>query len=257
MRFEEIIVIFTILTGVVSLFSFLYRKVKSRAAKKETWFVEVCRSFFPVFLLVLVLRSFLFEPFRIPSGSMRPTLLEGDFILVNKFNYGLRMPITGTTIIPVSKPKMGDVIVFRSGDKDYIKRVIGLPGDKIVYADKQLYINDQKIINTLVDVTQDQGIYTLKSTEQLNNIVHNIYEYPQVSRRYAFSDVIVPPNSYFVMGDNRSNSADSRVWGFVNDKQIIGRAVATLMSWDSDSDNIVPIRWSRSGKSIYQYTSNK
>lgn len=256
MRFEELIIICTAITGIVSLLSFLYRKAKPRSTKEESWPIELCRSFFPVFLLVLVLRSFLFEPFRIPSGSMRPTLLEGDFVLVNKYAYGLRLPVVGTTIVPVSKPKMGDIIVFRYGDKDFIKRVIGVPGDKIVYLDKQLYVNDQKIVNTMVDITQDQGMYTIKSTEQLNNIVHNIYEYPQIARRYAFADVIVPADSYFVMGDNRSNSADSRVWGFVSDKQILGKAVATWMSWDSESDSqMIPIRWSRIGKSTYQYVN--
>lgn len=257
MRFEEIIVICTIVTGIVAGISFIYRKIKP-TTKKGSWFVETCRSFFPVFALVLVLRSFLFEPFRIPSGSMKPTLLEGDFILVNKFVYGLRLPISGTTIVPVSKPKMGDIIVFRHGDKDLIKRVIGVPGDKILYQNKQLYVNDKPIQNTVVDVTQDRGMYTVTSTEYLNNIVHNIYEYPQISRRYAFADVIVPPNSYFVMGDNRSNSEDSRVWGFVLDKQIVGKAIATWLSWNSEDDNqMVPIRWSRIGKSTYQYIDDK
>ena len=257
MRFEEIIVICTIVTGIIAGSSFIYRKIRP-TTKKGSWFVETCRSFFPVFALVLVLRSFLFEPFRIPSGSMKPTLLEGDFILVNKFIYGLRLPISGTTIVPVAKPKMGDIIVFRHGDKDLIKRVIGVPGDKILYQNKQLYVNDKPIQNTVVDVTQDRGMYTVTSTEYLNNIVHNIYEYPQISRRYAFADVIVPPNSYFVMGDNRSNSEDSRVWGFVSDKQIVGKAIATWLSWNSEDDNqMVPIRWSRIGKSTYQYIDDK
>lgn len=257
MRFEEIIVFFTVLTGSICLVNFLYRKIKhkNKSTAKQMWIIEASKSFFPVFLIVLLLRSFLFEPFRIPSGSMKPTLLEGDFIVVNKYAYGLRLPITGETLIPIGKPKVGDIIVFRDKDKDLIKRVIGLPGDHVRYSDKQLYINDKIIPNTVVNVTQDRGMYTVMSTENLDNIVHNIYEYPQISRRYAFADVIVPPNCYFVMGDNRSNSDDSRVRGFITDKQIVGKAVATWMSWDSENDSeMIPIRWSRIGKSIYKYS---
>lgn len=250
MRFEEILVICTVVTGLVCVVNYFLLKSKA-------WIIEICKSFFPVFAIVLVLRSFLFEPFRIPSGSMKPTLLEGDFILVNKFSYGLRLPVLGTTVVPLAKPKTGDIIVFRHTEgKDLIKRVVGMPGDHVRYAHKQLYINGVAVPNKELGVTQDRGMYTIESTEKLDAITHGIYDYPQISRRYAYSDVIVPPDSYFVMGDNRSNSEDGRVWGFVKDRDILGKAILTWMSWNSESDlQSIPIRWSRVGKSIYKYSS--
>jgi len=250
MRFEEILLIGTVVTGIVCLLNYFLLKSKA-------WLVEVCKSFFPVFVIVLVLRSFLFEPFRIPSGSMKPTLLEGDFILVNKYAYGLRLPVLGTIVVPLGQPKAGDIIVFRHTEgKDLIKRVVGIPGDHIQYVNKQLYINSVAVPNQELAVTQDRGMYTIESIEQLNTITHGIYDYPRVSRYYAYSDVIVPPDSYFVMGDNRSNSEDGRVWGFVKNNDILGKAVITWMSWNSESDiQGIPIRWSRLGKSIYKYSS--
>lgn len=251
MRFEEILVIGTVVTGLICLINYFLLKSKS-------WFIETCKSFLPVFVIVLVLRTALFEPFRIPTGSMKPTLLEGDFILVNKYAYGLRLPILGTKVVAVGTPKTGDIIVFRhTGGKDLIKRVVGVPGDHIMYAHKQLYINGVAVPNKELRITHDRGMYTVEGVEQLSTITHGIYDYPQIARRYAYNDVIVPEDSYFVMGDNRSNSEDGRVWGFVKDKDILGKAIITWMSWDSDSDaQLVPIRWSRLGKSIYKYSSD-
>ncbi len=250
MRFEEILVACTVFTGIVCLLNYFLLKNKG-------WLVETCKSFFPVFVIVLVLRSFIFEPFRIPTGSMKPTLLEGDFILVNKFAYGLRLPVWGATIVPLGKPKTGDIVVFRHTEgKDLIKRVIGLPGDHIQYLNRQLYINGVAVHNKEFATTQDHGMYTIESIESLNDLTHGIYDYPKVSIRYRYTDVIVPPDSYFVMGDSRSNSADSRYWGFLKDKDIMGKAVLTWMSWDSDMEiKNIPIRWSRIGKSIYKYSS--
>jgi signal peptidase I len=256
MRFEEILVILTLLTGLIWLANIVYRKIKKlgKATGKQQWLIETSKSFFPVLLIVLVLRSFLFEPFRIPTGSMKPTLLEGDFVLVNKFSYGVRLPVLGTTLIPISKPKTGDIVVFRHTEgKDLIKRIIGVPGDRVRYQHKQLYINDKPVPHTFKDITQDHGIYTIDSVEHLNNIVHDIYDYPQYERHYIYSDVIVPPGSYFVMGDNRSNSEDSRTWGFLSDKDLLGKAIATWLSWNSNSDSLIPIRWSRIGQSVYKY----
>lgn len=257
MRFEEILVILTLITGAIWLANIIYYKLKKKSKpNKQSWLIENSKSFFPVLLIVLMLRSFLFEPFRIPTGSMKPTLLEGDFVLVNKFSYGVRLPVLGTTVIPISKPKTGDIVVFRHTEgKDLIKRVVGVPGDRVRYTHKQLYINDQPVPRNFIEITQDHGIYTVASVEHLNNVIHDIYDYPDVQRFYKYSDVIVPPNSYFVMGDNRSNSEDSRVWGFVRDQDLLGKAVATWMSWNSNSDDTIPIRWARIGKSVYKYSN--
>lgn len=260
MRFEEILTILTATFGFVYLVNFLYKKFSpiNYQKRKKLWIVSEIVSLFPVLLIVFMLRSFLFEPFRIPTGSMKPTLLEGDFILVNKYAYGLRFPISGTTLISVSKPKTGDIVVFRHTEgKDLIKRVIGVPGDRVRYADKQLYINGQVVPAEMLTVTQDHGIYTIESLEQLSKIKHDIYDYPQYNRVYRYDNVVVPPNSYFVMGDNRSNSEDSRTWGFVSEQDLLGKAVATWMSWDSNDKRWLPIRWSRLGKSVYKYTNNK
>lgn len=261
MRFEEILTIITAVSGLIYLINFLYKKFnpESYAKQKKLWIVNEIVSLFPVLLIVFMLRSFLFEPFRIPTGSMKPTLLEGDFILVNKFSYGLRLPIIGTTLVPVSKPKTGDIVVFRHTEgKDLIKRVIGVPGDRVRYADKQLYLNGQPVPIEMLTVTQDHGIYTVESLEQLSKIQHDIYDYPQYNRNYRYDDVIVPANSYFVMGDNRSNSEDSRTWGFVREQDLLGKAIATWMSWNSEDDGrLLPIRWSRVGKSVYKYTNDK
>lgn len=260
MRFEEILVLLTAISGVVFILNYAYRRIKKVPKNKKTfWLLDEVIALFPVLVIVLVLRSFLYEPFRIPTGSMKPTLLEGDFILVNKYSYGVRLPVLGTTLIPVSKPKTGDIVIFRHKDgKDLIKRVIGVPGDRIRYVNKQLYINDKLIPHTEIDTTQDHGMYTIESREYLDRIVHDIYDYPQLHRNYQYNNVIVPADSYFVMGDNRSNSEDSRVWGFVREKDLLGKAVATWMSWNSHSNQgLLPIRWSRIGKSVYQYTDQQ
>jgi len=256
MRFEEILVLLSAITGLICVMHFLYSRKQGLAGKvvKQNWIIDYSKSFFPVLLIVLALRSFLFEPFRIPTGSMKPTLVEGDFILVNKFTYGFRLPILGTTLIPVSKPKVGDIIVFRHPDgKDLIKRVVAVPGDHIRYVDKQLYINNKLVPTERVGETSDRGIKTEESKEHLANLVHRIYIYPQrIISYYPYQDIVVPEKSYFVMGDNRDNSEDSRFWGFVRDRDLLGKAFATWMSWDSEKPDV---RWNRIGKSIYEYSS--
>ena len=256
MRFEELLVLLTVVTGAVTLFNFVYQKKYSNqmATGKQNWAIEYSRSFFPVFLIVLILRSFLFEPFRIPSGSMKPTLLEGDFIIVNKFNYGVRLPVLGTKILSLGNPKTGDIIVFRHKDgKDLIKRVVGVPGDHIRYEKNMLFINGKPVSNQFLQLTTDGSTQTVESVEYLGNVVHSIYIYPQREQNYPYNDVTVPADSYFVMGDNRNNSEDGRFWGFVPDKAIMGRAFATWLSWDSQHHDI---RWSRFGRSIYKYDSD-
>ncbi|MBU9442044.1 signal peptidase I [Burkholderia multivorans] len=219
---------------------------------RQPWWLEYTASFFPVILAVFVVRSFIVEPFKIPSGSMVPTLLVGDFILVNKFEYGLRMPITNMKITQGSPLARGDVVVFRypkDESVDYIKRVIGLPGDTVAYQDKQLTINGQPVPETpLPDYFDDERQNYAKQFEEtignkknaiLNNpavppFVMGAYDYPYRDNcTYNSRGVIckVPPGHYFMMGDNRDNSADSRYWGFVPDKNIVGRAFFIWMNF--------------------------
>lgn len=261
MKFEEILVAVTLLTGAIWLLDAKVLRAKRHAvvgaqtSVKEPWWVEYSRSFFPILLLVLVLRSFVAEPFRIPSGSMKPTLLEGDFIVVNKFQYGLKLPILGTTLVPIGHPKRGDIIVFHHFDrKDLIKRIVGMPGDRIAFKDDVLYINGQAMETTYLSRDEDDDLLggrwlVERYQEQLMDKPHDIYirKTGLIRRDYQFNDVVVPSGKYFVMGDNRHNSDDSRFWGFVEEKNIIGRAFATWMSWDS-RHNVV--RWERVFKKI-------
>lgn len=273
MRFNEILLIVTLLTGLIWLLDSLFfrpRRImlvlpgKRGADTQEPWWVEYSRSFFPILLIVLILRAFILEPFRIPSGSMRPTLVEGDFILVNKFDYGLRVPFVNNVLIPLGTPKRGDVVVFRhvkNGESiDMIKRVVGLPGDHIQYKDKMIYVNDKPMKQEFLgenldkDVNQDLGWRVRYLKETLDGINHDIYVHSdsEMSRRLPFTDVIVPPNQYFMMGDNRDNSDDSRSWGFVDNKEILGKALTIWFSWDSNPKGLVDcvkhcIRWGRIG----------
>jgi signal peptidase I len=190
--------------------------------------VEYSRSFFPVLLFVLIIRSFIFEPFRIPSGSMMPTLLEGDFIFVKKFAYGLRLPVAETKVIETGSPKRGDVIVFRLPSDpsiNYIKRVIGLPGDKVVYERQRLTINGETMdLEMDADDSFDVPVYI----EDLDGHVHDILiTNSQISTRDG--TYRVPKGHYFVMGDNRDRSRDSRFIGAIPEKFLVGEAVRIWM----------------------------
>ncbi len=198
--------------------------------------------FFLVIVVVLVLRSFVAEPFRIPSGSMLPTLIVGDFILVNKFAYGLRLPVIEKKIVEIGVPERGDVVVFRYPPEpsvDYIKRVVGLPGDKIEYRNKRLFINNEPVQLTVLNGSGSDSS-PLVYQEQLGEVLHQIQLItvrPTIDGR-----VIVPPGHYFVMGDNRDNSADSRVWGFVPDENLLGKAFLVWMSLDFGNMEFYPER---------------
>ncbi len=257
MRFEEILVLCMGVTGLVCLMHFVWTKYKGipNATNKQHWVVEYSRSFFPVFVIVLVLRSFLVEPFRIPSGSMKPTLLVGDFVLVNKYAYGLRVPVLGNKVLSIGAPQTGDVIVFKhDSGKDFIKRVVGVPGDHIEYKYKTLYINGQQISTKFLQAANDDSISVAENVEYLPNIVHNIYINPQHHSVYPYSDFVVPEGNYFVLGDNRDNSKDGRYWGFVRDEDLLGKAFATWMSWGGKGDYV---RWARIGRSIYNPTDEQ
>ncbi|HEY4071631.1 MAG TPA: signal peptidase I [Herbaspirillum sp.] len=226
-------------------------RIQNDLTKQPVW-IEYSGSFFPVIALVFFLRSFLYEPFKIPSSSMVPTLMVGDLILVNKFDYGIRLPIVNKKIIQIGNPQRGDVMVFRfpkDETQDYIKRVVGVPGDKIVYKNKKLTINGESLTyQALPDFLDDETLnYTSQLQENLNGVPHKILNNQRAPsyvpnpdnfphRELCSYDVegfacTVPEGQYFMMGDNRDNSLDSRYWGFVPDKNIVGKAFFVWMNF--------------------------
>lgn len=225
-------------------------------ANRPPWWIEYGVSFFPVILFVFTLRSFVVEPFRIPSGSMLPTLQNGDLILVNKFQYGIRLPVLDKKVIELGYPERGDVVVFRypvDPAVDYIKRVIGVPGDVVQYRNKVLSVNDQPIEQERVGdyFEPDRGAYIARYQEQLGPMTHDILLNRRAPQQFmAISDYpfrdhceynnsgvrcVVPEGHYFTMGDNRDNSLDSRYWGFVPDENIVGRAFFIWMNFSAPS----------------------
>ena len=228
--------------------------------------IENGRSVFPVIAIVMVLRSFIYEPFQIPSGSMMPTLLVGDFILVEKFAYGLKDPVTRSTIVETGSPERGDIAVFKFPKDtriDYIKRIVGLPGDRVIYRGKQLFIQakcEAKPCPELKPVPLDfeisgrfkQGLIPLENyREQLAEVEHEILINPSRPDRVQYfyqqpgtaqDEWIVPNGHYFVLGDNRDNSEDGRYWGFVSDDHLVGKAVAIWISFEFEraEDSILP-----------------
>jgi signal peptidase I len=201
--------------------------------KKKSRLRENVEAILLAILLALFIRTFIVQAFKIPSGSMEDTLLIGDHILVSKFTYGVRMPFSNQTIVPVKEPQRGDIVVFKfPGDPkiDYIKRVVGIPGDVIESRDKQVYVNGQREENPYA-VHKDA--YTIRQ------------KYPP---RDNFGPITVPPDNLFVMGDNRDNSNDSRFWGFVNYDKLRGKAFMIYWSWDSDDFGV---RWRRLGEILH------
>ena len=223
---------------------FVFRKRRAPDAK-DPWWVEYGASFFPVILLVFGLRSFVVEPFKIPSGSMIPTLQIGDYILVNKFTYGIRLPVLNKKVIDINLPQRGDVMVFRyplDPSTDYIKRVVGVPGDVVAYQNKRLTINGKPVETERVDdyLHPEQLHYSKQYVEKADEMEHRTLndgddsgfitgatQFPQRDKcRYNNAGIVctVPPGNYFMMGDNRDNSKDSRYWGFVPEENIVGKA---------------------------------
>ena len=267
MRFDfpTIIVVLVFATGLIWAFDAAVLARRRRAAARQvdetseevipappSRIVEYSKSFFPVFLIVLVLRSFIVEPFRIPSNSMMPTLLTGDFILVNKFNYGIRLPVVDTKVVDIGLPERGDVVVFRFPEDPttpFIKRVVGLPGDRIGYYDKILYVNDEPMEQSPVGSYVGFGSGAVMSgaslrVERVAGVEHNILIRPQAHT--VQGTAVVPEGHYFVLGDNRDNSRDSRYWGTVPEHLLIGRAFRIWMNWDFGHG----IDWKRIGKTI-------
>lgn len=211
-----------------------YETARSAAAR-EPVLVEYSKSFFPVLALVLVLRSFLVEPFQIPSASMVPTLEIGDFILVNKYTYGIRLPVTGTKVVDIGAPQRGDVMVFFPPHKDmyFIKRVVGLPGDEIRYIDNKLYVNGQLQPQQLVAALPAPAPQYYLMDEVLDGTPHAMRKQAEPGRLSQYGVWKVPAGHYFMMGDNRDNSSDSREWGPVPEANIVGKAFAVWMHWES------------------------
>ena len=267
MRFDfpTLIVVLVFATGIIWAFDAAVLARRRRAVARQAAgasedavaappspIVEYSKSFFPVFLIVLILRSFIVEPFRIPSNSMMPTLLTGDFILVNKFDYGIRLPVVDTKIVDIGLPERGDVVVFRFPDDPvtpFIKRVVGVPGDRIGYYDKVLYVNDEPVDQSPLGRYVGSGSGTVMSgaslrVERLSGADHHILVQP--GARSVQGEAVVPAGHYFVLGDNRDNSRDSRYWGTVSEDLLIGKAFRIWMNWDFGHG----IDWKRIGKSI-------
>lgn len=251
MNFALILLILSAISGCIALLDMVFWAKKRAANQKPNKIIEYSRSFFPVFFLVLLLRSFLIEPFRIPSGSLEPTLLVGDFVAVNKFSYGFRLPVWEKKILSIANPKTGEIAVFRwppEPSLDFIKRVIGVPGDKISYHNKKLMINGKEAPQTFVKYTTDEssGNAVSQYKENLNGTEHDIFVREDVPA--VDFDVTVPEGHYFMMGDNRDDSADSRFWGFVPDSYLRGKAFLVWMSWNGKADMV---RWSKIGSIIH------
>ena len=263
--FEIVLFSLSVLTGLVVAWNRFLRPVVVTEggdaaipadvnSRHEPWYVEYSRSFFPVLLIVFLLRSFIVEPFRIPSGSMLPTLQVGDFILVSKFKYGIRLPIVHMKVMETGTPARGDVMVFRfPGDNktNYIKRVVGLPGDRIEYRGKRIFVNGTEVDvekTGVYDFTTGQGqtITADRFTEQLGDVEHEMM-INNASRSRGIATV-VPEGEYFVMGDNRDHSNDSRYWGFVPGTNIVGKAFFIWLSWDSANGG--GVAFNRIGNSI-------
>ena len=261
--FALVLVVLTSVSGFIWLVdSLLFRQKRmdravqdSTEAPREPVLVEYSRSLFPVLLIVLVFRSFLFEPFKIPSGSMIPTLLVGDFIVVNKFSYGVRLPVLNKKIYSTGEPQRGDVVVFRypqDPSVNFIKRAVGLPGDTISYRDKQLYVNGEKVAK------QSQGGFKSSNIkcstpaadadlydEQLGEVDHQLLLHS--GRPGRNGQWVVPEGHYFMMGDNRDRSNDSRMWGYVPEENLLGRAVGIWLNFDFEKGCA---DWSRIGNII-------
>ncbi|MFA5627813.1 MAG: signal peptidase I [Thiohalomonadaceae bacterium] len=264
MDFPLILVIASVVTGLICLLDFVYLGPRRRrlhsfpdfSAKgdKRPYLVELSRSFFPVILIVLIIRSFIIEPFRIPSGSMMPTLLVGDFILVSKFSYGLRLPVLNTRILDLGSPQRGDIIVFRYPENpkiDYIKRVVGVPGDTVSYRNKILYINGQMAMQEADGAYVGSGSGAIMTGASMRNeqltadARHQILVLPEAPDQ-GFERT-VGAGQYFVLGDNRDNSRDSRYWGTVPEENLVGKAFFIWMNWDTGAG---VLDWSRIGSRI-------
>jgi len=237
---------FELILTIIFLIAFALWLINKFVVKQEEGLIEFAASLAPVLGLVLVLRSFMIEPFQIPSKSMVPTLKVGDFILVSKWSYGLRLPVLGTKIFDVDSPKRGDVVVFFPPHEEryFIKRLVGLPGDKIQVINGKLYVNNAVMpqTDTIVDAGAPRSQVMM---EDLDGVEHLIQKRVPPTRMSQNFSTLVPQGHYFMMGDSRDNSSDSRVWGPVPEERIVGKAFARWMFWD---DFLSVPSFSRAGK---------
>lgn len=269
LRFTDYLVLPVLVMAVILIYDWivfrparLMRVLHSRDLRiGEPKLITWCRDLFPLLFFILLLRCFIVEPFKIPSSSMKPTLLEGDMILVQRYKYGLRLPVTGTRLTAGASPQRGDVVVFRQdSEKDLIKRVVGLPGDRISYTNKRLYINGEQLPlegGHVVGVQELGKIFNFSEfTEDLRGYKHQIYinqensevDFLRENQAHYTTDVLVPKDSYFVMGDNRDFSSDSRVWGFVPKSAVVGKAFLIWFSFQEGS--WYKVRFNRIGQWI-------
>ncbi|OGO94493.1 MAG: signal peptidase I [Coxiella sp. RIFCSPHIGHO2_12_FULL_44_14] len=259
--FLNILALATIFAGVVWVVDDLWCAGKRRSGatgfseqKKYPIVIEYSRSLFPVLLIVLLIRAFLIQPYRVPTGSLEPTIMPGDMILVNQYDYGLRLPIWNKELIHVREPKTGEIALFRwpvSPGVTFVKRVIGVPGDHISYINKMLYVNGkpatQARLNDAMEMSDNGSASKVQVYEEvLAGVKHRIYIRPDRPAE-DFKNLVVPVGTYFMMGDNRDDSDDSRSWGFVPSDDFIGRGILIFMSWDSNAHRV---RWDRIGQSL-------
>lgn len=256
--FLLILLLLTIFSGVVVLVDRLlkrHQKKKGLAPEKERdhIIVDYARSLFPVFLIVLLLRAFVAQPFKVPTGSLEPTVMPGDFILVTQFNYGLKLPVWHTTLIPTSEPKRGQIALFRwpvNPHVTFVKRVIGVPGDTISYINKVLYINgkkcDQHLVKESYDLESGKKVPAKIYEENLLGVKHFILRRESVPAE-DFKNLKIPQGEYLMMGDNRDDSDDSRDWGLVPAKNFIGEAQLVLFNWNSNLPWSSKVDWHRIG----------
>ena len=263
--FEVVLVILALVSGIIWAADKFFLAKKRNSVKTESdqvvpepIVIEYANSLFPVFIIVLFLRSFIGEPYEIPSGSMKPTLLIGDYILVSKFSYGVRLPVIDTKLFDVGHPQRGDVFVFRypeDNETNFIKRVVGVPGDQVRYINKTLYVNGKKAeqIPSGTAPAECPGFFRQPATilkENLLGIEHEIYI---CGRDHSGAlNINVPDGHYLAFGDNRDNSNDSRGWGFVPEKNLVGKAQIIWFSSDASKGwfSGERFRWNRIGTSL-------
>lgn len=262
--FLNILALVTIFTGVVTLVDY-WRTKKTRRELKERgeeisfpWLIDYSRSFFPVLLVVLILRSFVIQNYKVPTGSLEPTVMPGDLIAVSQYNYGLKLPLWDKTLVAVGKPKTAQIALFRwpvNPAVTFVKRVIGVPGDHISYVNKVLTINGKEQKQTYVGtaVDRESSAYVRVYTENLAGYSHKIWVRPNIPST-DFKDLIVPKGQYFMMGDNRDNSDDSRSWGFVPESAFLGRAVVVWMNLQFSPFSL---DWRRIGTSLLRHEEVK
>jgi len=263
MNFNILLVILwlTLVSGLIWLVdSLLWARKRALIATedkrqiKQPLVVDYAKSLFPIFIIVLVIRAFVFQPYRVPTGSLEPTIMPGDFVFVTQYNYGLHFPVWHWQLLPTTKPKVGQIAVLRwpvNPNENFIKRIVGVPGDTISYVNKVLYINGKEQKQTFVrNTTEKEGsgpTYHAKvMQEDLNGVKHDIYVIPKMAAK-NFHNLVVPKGEFFAMGDNRDGSDDSRDWGFVPEKNLVGKGDFIFFSWNTKAHRV---RWSRIGTAI-------